>query len=76
MPSIVVGVTAYVLIVQRTKQFSGFAGSIALVVLMVPIITRTTEEILRLVPSRPRERLPSRWARRNGDDTDVVFRLR
>ncbi len=55
MPSIVVGVTAYVLIVQRTKQFSGFAGSIALVVLMVPIITRTTEEILRLVPSATRE---------------------
>jgi phosphate transport system permease protein len=55
MPSIVVGVTAYILIVQRTKQFSGFAGSIALVVLMVPIITRTTEEILRLVPSSTRE---------------------
>ncbi len=55
MPSIVVGVTAYVLIVQRTKQFSGFAGSVALVVLMVPIITRTTEEILRLVPSATRE---------------------
>lgn len=55
MPSIVVGVTAYVLIVQRTKHFSGFAGSVALVVLMVPIITRTTEEILRLVPSATRE---------------------
>jgi phosphate transport system permease protein len=55
MPSIVVGVTAYVLIVQRVKSFSGFAGSIALVVLMVPIITRTTEEILRLVPQSSRE---------------------
>jgi len=55
MPSIVVGVTAYVLIVQRTHQFSALAGSIALVVLMVPIITRTTEEILRLVPSSQRE---------------------
>ncbi len=55
MPSIVVGVTAYVLIVQRVKSFSGFAGSVALVVLMVPIITRTTEEILRLVPQTSRE---------------------
>lgn len=55
MPSIVVGVTAYVLIVQRAKSFSGFAGSVALVVLMVPIITRTTEEILRLVPQSSRE---------------------
>jgi phosphate transport system permease protein len=55
MPSIVVGVTAYVLIVQRTQQFSALAGSIALVVLMVPVITRTTEEMLRLVPETSRE---------------------
>lgn len=55
MPSIVVGVTAYVLIVQRTRQFSGLAGSIALAVLMVPVITRTTEEILQLVPQSVRE---------------------
>ena len=55
MPSIVVGVVAYVLIVQRTDKFSGFAGSIALMVLMAPVITRTTEEILRLVPGSVRE---------------------
>ena len=55
MPSIVVGVVAYTLIVQRTKHFSGWAGSVALMVLMVPVITRTTEEILRLVPSGVRE---------------------
>lgn len=55
MPSIVVGVTAYILIVQQTQRFSALAGSIALVVLMVPIITRTTEEMLRLVPDASRE---------------------
>src|SRR5690606_11761212 len=55
LPSIVVGVTAYVLIVQRTRQSSGLAGSIALAVLMVPVITRTTEEILQLVPQSVRE---------------------
>lgn len=55
MPSIVVGVTAYIVIVQQTEQFSALAGSIALVVLMVPIITRTTEEMLRLVPDASRE---------------------
>lgn len=55
MPSIVVGVTAYILIVQQTQQFSALAGSIALVVLMVPVITRTTEEMLRLVPDTSRE---------------------
>jgi len=54
-PSIVVGVVAYVLIVQRTRQFSGLAGSIALAILMVPVITRTTEEILKLVPHTMRE---------------------
>jgi phosphate transport system permease protein len=54
-PSIVIGVTAYVLIVQRTHQFSGLAGSVALTVLMIPVITRTTEEILKLVPHTMRE---------------------
>ncbi|NJN67076.1 MAG: phosphate ABC transporter permease PstA [Chloroflexaceae bacterium] len=54
-PSIIVGVTAYVLVVQRTKEFSGLAGSVALSVLMVPVITRTTEEMLKLVPTTVRE---------------------
>jgi phosphate transport system permease protein len=54
-PSIVIGVVAYVLIVQRTRQFSGLAGSVALAILMVPVITRTTEEILKLVPHTMRE---------------------
>lgn len=54
-PSIVVGVVVYALIVLRTKSFSGWAGSIALAILMVPLITRTTEEILRLVPQTVRE---------------------
>lgn len=54
-PSIIVGVVVYVLIVQRTRQFSGLAGSLALAVLMVPVITRTTEEILKLVPHTVRE---------------------
>jgi len=54
-PSIIVGVMAYVLIVQRTHQFSGWAGSVALTVLMIPLIVRTTEEILKLVPNTQRE---------------------
>lgn len=54
-PSIVIGVVGYVLIVQRFQGFSGFAGSIALTFLMVPTITRTTEEILKLVPHSTRE---------------------
>lgn len=54
-PSIVVGVTAYILIVVRYKQFSGVAGAIALTFLMVPTIVRTTEEVLKLVPESTRE---------------------
>lgn len=54
-PSVIVGVVAYVLIVQQTKQFSGIAGSVALSVLMVPVVTRTTEEMLKLVPATVRE---------------------
>ncbi len=54
-PSIVIGVVGYVLLVQQTRTYSGLAGSIALAFLMVPIITRTTEEILKLVPNTIRE---------------------
>jgi phosphate transport system permease protein len=54
-PSIVVGVIGYVVIVQRAKQYSGFAGSVALCFLMIPTIVRTTEEILKLVPQSTRE---------------------
>jgi len=54
-PSIVAGLFAYTLIVLETHRFSAFAGSVALAVLMIPTITRTTEEILRLVPRTLRE---------------------
>jgi phosphate transport system permease protein len=54
-PSIVAGLFAYTLIVLETHRFSAFAGSVALAVLMVPTITRTTEEMLRLVPRTLRE---------------------
>ncbi|HEU5100137.1 MAG TPA: phosphate ABC transporter permease PstA [Roseiflexaceae bacterium] len=54
-PSIIAGVVAYILLVQRFQAFSGLAGSVALTILMVPTITRTTEEILKLVPNDIRE---------------------
>ena len=54
-PSIVAGLFAYTLIVVRTHRFSAFAGSVALAVLMIPTITRTAEEMLRLVPRTLRE---------------------
>jgi phosphate transport system permease protein len=54
-PSIVVGVFAWTWIVTKQGHFSGFAGSAALAVLMVPMVMRTTEEMIKLVPHSLRE---------------------
>jgi phosphate transport system permease protein len=54
-PSIVVGVFAWTWIVARQGHFSGFAGSMALAVLMIPMVMRTTEEMIKLVPHSLRE---------------------
>ena len=50
VPSIVIGLFVYVIAVMPFKNFSGLAGGLALGVMMLPIITRTTEELIRLVP--------------------------
>lgn len=55
VPSIVVGVFAWAWIVARQKHFSALAGSAALAMLMVPMVTRTTEELVKLVPNSLRE---------------------
>ncbi len=55
VPSIVIGIYAYTLIVLPTKTFSAYAGGFALGVIMLPIVARTTEEMLRLVPASLRE---------------------
>ncbi|PYQ50760.1 MAG: phosphate ABC transporter permease PtsA [Acidobacteria bacterium] len=55
VPSIVVGMFAYIIAVLPVKRFSAFAGGLALAVLMLPTVVRTTEELLRLVPAGLRE---------------------
>ena len=55
VPSIVVGVLAYELVVVPTHSPSGWAGALALAFIMIPIVCRTTEEMLRLVPQSYRE---------------------
>ncbi len=55
VPSIVVGIFIYTLIVLPTRHFSALAGGVALGVMMVPIMTRSTEEFLRAVPQSLRE---------------------
>ncbi len=55
IPSIVMGIAAYSLIVMRQMHFSAFSGGVALAIMMVPTITRTTEEMLMTVPHAIRE---------------------
>lgn len=54
-PSIVIGVFAWTWIVARQDHFSGFAGAVALAIIMVPMVMRTTEEMILLVPNSLRE---------------------
>jgi phosphate transport system permease protein len=55
MPSIVVGIFVWSLLVRQVTGFSGIAGAVSLMVIMIPIIIRSVEEILRLVPDLLRE---------------------
>jgi phosphate transport system permease protein len=55
VPSIVMGIAVYALIVLPQKHFSALAGGVVLGIMMVPTVTRTTEEMLRMVPSAIRE---------------------
>ena len=55
VPSVVIGMTAWALVVVPQKRFSLLAGSVALGIMMIPVISRTTEEVLLLVPQSIRE---------------------
>jgi phosphate transport system permease protein len=50
-PSIVIGVFVYALYVDQVKHFSGYAGSLALTLIAVPVVVRSTDNMLRLVPN-------------------------
>ncbi len=54
-PSIVIGLFVYAVVVARFKSFSGYAGIVALALLVIPVVIRTTENMLTLVPSNLRE---------------------
>ncbi len=55
VPSIVIGLFVYSVIVMPMKRFSALAGAVALGILMIPTVARSTEELLRLVPQHIRE---------------------
>lgn len=54
-PSIIMGLFVYELVVVTTRHFSGLAGALALAIILLPVVIRTTEEMLRLVPNTLRE---------------------
>jgi phosphate transport system permease protein len=54
-PSIVLGLFVYTLVVRQFGHFSGYAGALALALIVLPVVVRTTDEMLQLVPSQMRE---------------------
>ena len=73
-PSIIIGIFVYALVVLRTGHFSGWAGAVALAILMLPVVLRTTEDMLNLVPDELRESALALGAPRWRATLTVVFR--
>ncbi|HBT46598.1 MAG TPA: phosphate ABC transporter permease PtsA [Peptococcaceae bacterium] len=74
VPSIIVGIVVYSTVVLTMKRFSALAGGIALAIIMIPLVARTTEEILRLVPQSLREASLALGATRVRTVRSVVLR--
>ena len=74
IPSIVVGTFIYALMVKPLGHFSGLAGSLSLAIMMIPIIVRTTDDMLRMVPPELREAAYALGATKFRVIKDVVYR--
>ena len=73
-PSIIIGVFVFSLIVLKMHHFSGYAGSFALAIIMLPIVCRTTEDMIKLVPDSLRESALALGTPRYKMITSIVFR--
>jgi phosphate transport system permease protein len=73
-PSIIIGVFVYELVVLRTGHFSGWAGALALGLIVLPVVVRTTEDMLRLVPDTIREAAAALGAPQWKIVTHIVYR--
>ena len=73
VPSVVMGLFVYVFVILKTKEQNGFAGALALGALMLPIVLRTTDEMLKLVPRELREGSYALGARKARTIRGVVF---
>ena len=74
VPSIVIGTFIYALLVKPVGHFMGFAGSLSLAIMMIPIILRTTDDMLRMVPPELREAAYALGATKFKVIKDVVYR--
>jgi len=73
-PSIIIGVFVYALIVLRAGHFSGWAGAVALALIILPVVVRTTENMMRLVPDALREAAAALGAPSWKTTVKVVYR--
>jgi phosphate transport system permease protein len=73
-PSIVLGLFIYTLVVEPTGGFSGWAGAIALGFIVLPVVVRTTDEMIRLVPSQMREAALSLGIPQWKVNTQILYR--
>jgi len=73
-PSIIIGVFVYGVIVYNIGHFSGWAGGIALAIIMIPVVVRTTENMMRLVPDQMREAAAALGAPQWKIITFIVYR--
>ena len=74
IPSIIIGLFVYTLLVVPAGHFSGYAGSVSLAIIMLPVIARTTEDMLNLVPNALRESALAIGATRWKMTLDIMFR--
>jgi phosphate transport system permease protein len=74
VPSIVIGTFAYAIFVKPAGKFNGWAGSMALAMIMIPVVLRTTEEMMKLVPTNLREAAYALGANRSQVTFQIVLR--
>ncbi len=73
-PSIIIGIFVYTILVMPFGRFSAYAGATALAVMMLPVVARTTEDMLQMVPSSVREAALALGTPRWKTTLDIVFR--
>ncbi|NLE28676.1 MAG: phosphate ABC transporter permease PstA [Phycisphaerae bacterium] len=73
-PSIIIGVFVYAMLVVTVRHFSGYAGAVALAIIMIPLVARTTEDMLNLVPDTLRESALALGVPRWKTTLDIVFK--